>query len=158
MGARADLKNLRGVRGELAYVQAPEVHLGRPVRLMHPRYPIYIVPRKEHVFVIGATALESEDYSPISLRSAMELMSAAYTVHTGFAEARVLETLTNCRPALPDNRPRIQVQPGLLSINGLYRHGFLLSPVLSEFAAEYVEQGTMASGAEPVIVEAGCEE
>lgn len=142
MGAKGELGDLRGVRGELLIVHAPEVNLNRPIRLMHPRYPIYIVPREGNHYLIGATALESEDYSPISVRSTMELLSAAYTVHAGFSEARLVETVTNCRPAFSDNRPRIFHQKGLLRINGLYRHGFLLAPMVIQFASEYLEHGT----------------
>ena len=140
-GASDDLKDLRGVRGELVYLEAPEVKLSRPVRLMHPRYPIYIVPRQDDVYVVGATAIESEDYSHITVRSALELLSAAYTVHPGFAEGHLLEAATQCRPAFPDNLPRLTHAPGLMRINGLYRHGFLISPKLAEFGCAFAEQG-----------------
>ena len=143
LGARDDLPDLRGVRGELIYVHAPEVDLSRPVRFMHPRYPIYLVPRAGHVFVIGATAIESDDMKPITVRSTLELLSAAYAVHTGFAEATLLETVVNCRPAFPDNRPRIEHTDGLVRINGLYRHGFLLSPIIVNAAAEFIAEGTI---------------
>lgn len=141
MGAAEELKDLRGVRGELFYLHAPDVNLNRPTRLMHPRYSIYIVPRADHVYVLGATMIESDDMSPISVRSSLELLSAAYSVHTGFAEARVLESSVNLRPAFPDNHPRFYVAPGLLRINGLFRHGFLISPTLAEFALAYLERG-----------------
>ncbi len=59
-------------------------HLRRPTRLVHPRYPIYIAPKEDHLFVIGATEIESDDLSPASVRSTLELLSAAYTVHTRF--------------------------------------------------------------------------
>ena len=140
LGADEELTELRGIRGELVYVSAPEVNLNRPIRLMHPRYPIYIVPRADDVYVIGATAIESADDSPISVRSVLELLSAAYTVHTGFAEARLLETVTSCRPAFPDNRPRILCEDGLIRVNGLYRHGFLISPMLGQFVRNYLEK------------------
>ena len=65
-------------------LHAPEVSLRRPVRLMHPRYPLYIAPKPDHVFVIGATEIESEDTSPASVRSTLELLSAAYSLHSGF--------------------------------------------------------------------------
>lgn len=143
MGARDDLSDLRGVRGEIIHVRAPEVSFSRPVRLMHPRYPIYVVPREDHVYVIGATALESEDFSPMSVRSALELLSAAYTLHTGFAEARILETATDCRPAFPDNHPRLISGEGLLRINGLYRHGFLLAPAVVRAACALLENGAV---------------
>lgn len=89
---------LRGIRGEVLRLHAPEVHLKRPTRLIHPRYPIYIAPKENDVYVVGATEIESEDLSPTSVRSAMELLSAVYTVHSGFAEARILEMSTQCRP------------------------------------------------------------
>lgn len=141
LGAQVELPKLRGVRGEIVRLSAPEVTLQRPVRLMHPRYPIYIVPREQHYFVIGATSIESDDRSPVSVRSLLELLSAGYTVHSGFAEARVLHTEVNCRPAFADNLPRLDHEPGLLRLNGLYRHGFLLSPALVEQATEILSQG-----------------
>mgnify|MGYP003385527022 CR=1 FL=1 len=131
LGARAQWAGLRGVRGEVARVHAPEVNLTRPTRLIHPRYPIYIAPKQDHVFVIGATEIESDDLSPPSVRSTLELLSAAYSVHAGFAEARILELASQCRPTLPDNLPAIrQIGPRALQINGLYRHGFMISPAL----------------------------
>ena len=83
----------------------------RPTRLVHPRYPLYIAPKQDHLFVIGATEIESDDMSPASVRSTLELLSAAYSVHSGFAEARIVEIATQCRPTLPDNLPAIR-QPG----------------------------------------------
>lgn len=137
---------LRGVRGEVARLHAPEVTLARPTRLMHPRYPIYIAPKQDHVFVIGATEIESEDFSPASVRSTLELLSAAYTVHSGFAEARILEIATQCRPALPDNLPAIaQSAPGVLHINGLYRHGFMIAPALLDAAMDILTTGSAAT-------------
>lgn len=142
LGAKPQWTGLRGVRGEVVRVQAPEVTLLRPVRLVHPRYPLYIAPKEDHVFVIGATEIESEDMSPASVRSALELLSAAYSVHSGFAEARLLEVSTQCRPALMDNLPALRfTAPRSLQINGLYRHGFLISPALLDVVMELVHTG-----------------
>ena len=128
---------LRGIRGEVIRLHAPEVRLKRPTRLIHPRYPIYIAPKEDDMYVVGATEIESEDLSPTSVRSAMELLSAVYTVHSGFAEARILEMSTQCRPALKDNLPEIRIaKPGLMLINGLYRHGFLIAPAVMDCAIE----------------------
>ncbi len=141
LGAKEDWKGLRGVRGELVIVRAPDVTLKRPVRVMHPRYPLYVVPRKNNFFVIGATSIDSEDMTPISLRSTLELLSAAYALHPGFAEARILHSVVQCRPALPDHLPQIQVQDGLMRINGLYRHGFLCSPAVIQTAVNTINAG-----------------
>ena len=145
LGARAQWPGLRGVRGEVVRVHAPEVTLQRPTRLVHPRYPIYVAPKQDHVFVIGATEIESDDMSPASVRSALELLSAAYTVHSGFAEARILEIATQCRPTLPDNLPAIrQTAPRVLEVNGLYRHGFMIAPALLDVVLQVLNTGQSA--------------
>ena len=138
---------MRGVRGEVLRVHAPEVTLLRPVRLVHPRYPLYIAPKQDHIFVIGATEIESEDMSPASVRSALELLSAAYSVHSGFAEARLLEISTQCRPTLRDNLPAVRfTAPHTIQINGLYRHGFLIAPAMLDVVMELIqsEHSTLA--------------
>ena len=148
LGARPQWPALRGVRGEVIRIHAPGVTLQRPTRLVHPRYPIYIAPKPEHVFVIGATEIESEDLSPPSVRSSLELLSAAYAVHPGFAEARILEITTQCRPTLADNLPMIrQTAPRTLEINGLYRHGYMIAPAMLDVTLEVLATGqsTMAS-------------
>lgn len=123
-----DQVSVRGVRGEVLTVDAPEVTLDRPIRLMHPRYMLYVVPRANHRFIIGATELESEDMSAVTVRSALELLSALYSLHPSFAEASIVKWSVNCRPALPDNLPMVDWVDGVLVINGLYRHGYLLAP------------------------------
>lgn len=134
LGANVELENLRGVRGEVFWLDAPEVNITRPTRMLHPRYKIYIVPRPNNRYIIGATEIESEDKSPMSVRSSLELLSAVYSMHTGFAEARIVNMLTNCRPAMKDNLPKIENSDRLTRINGLYRHGYLLAPAVVEQA------------------------
>lgn len=142
----SNANTLRGVRGEVIRLHAPEVKLRRPTRLIHPRYPIYIAPKENDVYVVGATEIESEDLSQMSVRSAMELLSAVYTVHSGFAEARILEMTTQCRPTLKNNLPEILVKnekglSDLIMINGLYRHGFMISPAVLDATLELLESG-----------------
>lgn len=141
MGAKPAWTTLRGVRGEVVRVETREVSLGRPVRLLHPRYPLYIAPKPHGIFVIGATQIETEDYSPASVRSALELLSALYSVHPGFGEARIVEIVSQCRPALPDNAPEIRWDGRkTLRINGLYRHGYLMAPAIMNAALALVDR------------------
>ena len=153
LGAKKDLSKLRGVRGEIIRVHAPEVVLNRPIRLMHPRYPLYIAPREGHRFVIGATLIESEDETPMTVQSALELLSAAFSVHSGFANASILEMGAACRPALADNVPRIFVQEGLMRINGLYRHGFLVAPKVAQLARSLLDGNSIAPEFEELLIE-----
>jgi glycine oxidase len=140
LAARDACPQLRGVKGETVVVQTSEIALSRPVRLIHPRWPLYIVPRAESRFLIGATSIESEE-DGVSVRSALELLTAAYAVHPAFAEARIVEIGAGLRPAFPDQRPRIAIDGTRVSINGLYRHGFLLAPALAELTLNYLQQG-----------------
>lgn len=135
-GAKHDLTELRSVRGEVIRVHAPDVEFKHAVRLMHPRYPMYLAPRPNNEYVLGATVVESDDMSPVSIRSGLELMSALYSLHKGFAEARVLEMAAHCRPAMTNNMPVINKTDFGYQINGLYRHGYLFAPaIITDFLA-----------------------
>jgi len=143
--ARADLPELRPVRGEMLLLRTREVRLRRPVRLLHPRIPLYVVPRAENVFMIGATMIESADPGGVSARSAIELLSAAYALHPAFGEAEILEMSADIRPAFPDNEPRVVEANGRLYVNGFYRHGYLLAPYFAARAAERALQSCYIS-------------
>ena len=135
LGARGSLP-LRGVRGELLWLHAPGLELRRPVRCIHARHRVYLVPRHGDIVIVGATEIDSEDTSPVSVRSTIELLSAAHSIVPQLAEARIVRLDTHLRPATPDQRPHLHCEPGLISINGLFRHGFLLAPALVEEALE----------------------
>jgi glycine oxidase len=134
-GARAHLPALRGVRGEMVRVRARDVAVARTVRLLHPRMPMYIVPRTDGEFMIGATMIESAGTSAVTVRSALDLLGAAYALHPAFGEAEILEMSAGVRPAYPDNEPRIEEREGRLFVNGFYRHGFLLAPAFADRVA-----------------------
>ena len=155
LGAKEYFDDLRGVRGEVYWLESNEIDITRPTRILHPRYKIYIVPRgngcegmdmvycneckisqspNSKRYIVGATEIESEDSSPMSVRSSMELLSAVFAVNSNFGEARIVNSETNCRPAFKDNLPRIEQEEKLTRINGLYRHGYLLAPAIVEKA------------------------
>ncbi len=131
---------LRGVRGEMLVLRCRELKLTRTVRLLHPRIPIYLVPRAgekggEGLYMVGATMIESASRSAVSARSLMELLGAAYALHPAFGEAEVVEIGVDARPAFPDNLPRVWREGRRVFVNGLYRHGFLLAPAMARRAA-----------------------
>ncbi|MDR9818239.1 glycine oxidase ThiO [Rhizobium hidalgonense] len=131
-------RDLRGVRGEMLNLHTEEVTLARPVRLLHPRFPVYIVPRGNGFFMVGATMIETDFGGPITARSLMELLNTAYALHPAFADAAVVETGAGIRPALPDNLPHVAREGKVVIFNGLYRHGFLLAPAMAAEAADLV--------------------
>lgn len=139
--ARDVLSDLRGVKGEMLVVRCKDVSLDRPVRLLHPRFPLYIVPRGNGVFMLGATQIESGERNRATLRSVMELMNAAYALHPAFGDAELLEIGVDARPAFPDNQPRIRRLNDRICANGLFRHGFLLAPALARMTTDLVLEG-----------------
>jgi glycine oxidase len=142
LAARDTQPGLRGVKGEIILIETDEVELSRPVRLIHPRWPLYVIPRGGNRFMLGATSIEAED-NGVSVRSALELLGAAYAVHPAFAEARIVEFGSGLRPAFADNLPRIAIDNDKIAVNGLYRHGFLLAPALAELTLGYVRRGVI---------------
>ena len=136
--ARDALPQLRGVKGEMLVVKLPDIGLSRPVRVLHPRVPVYIVPRGAGHYMIGATMIESDQPARITARSMLELLGAAYALHPAFGEAQIIEIGTGVRPAFPDNLPRVSRLGDTVYVNGLYRHGFLLAPALARQAAQLV--------------------
>ena len=134
LAAGDELDSLRGVRGERIILRCEDIRLSRPVRLLHPRHPLYVVPWSGQRFMVGATVLESEDDGPATVRSTLELLGAAYSLSPSFAEAEILDIGAGVRPAFPDNVPRVVPARDLsvIHVNGAYRHGFLLAPVLAQ--------------------------
>ncbi len=174
MAARNDLPTLRGVRGERILIRSRDVQLSRPIRLLHPRHPLYIVPwpdtgesgaeqsiapplagsRSGQVYMIGSTLLESDDTSAMTVRSALEILGLAYALHPAFGEAEIIDMSAGVRPAFPDNCPKIIVRSGrgeqtsprrsygCIHVNGMYRHGFLVAPMMAKLVADYIATGT----------------
>ncbi len=141
LAGRRRLADLRGVKGEMLLLRLPELSLNRPVRVLHPRLPLYVVPRGQGLFMVGATMIESDEGARITARSMLELLSAAYALHPAFGEAQILEIGTGVRAAFPDNLPRLRRVGAVLHLNGLYRHGFLLAPALARRAADVLLEG-----------------
>ncbi|MBB2198206.1 glycine oxidase ThiO [Gluconacetobacter sp. 1c LMG 22058] len=144
IAAENRLTGLRGVRGEMVLLRCHEVTLSRPVRMLHPRIPVYIVPRADHLFMVGATMVESESLASMTLRSMVELLTAAYVLHPAFGEAEIVETGVGVRPAYPDNVPAVTVEGRTVHVNGMYRHGFLLSPSRARQVGDIVFGGPAA--------------
>lgn len=140
IAARDDLKELRGVRGERLLIRTDEMQLSRPVRLLHPRLSPYIVPWDEGRFLLGATVIESDDNRKMTVRSALELLGCAYALHPAFGEAEVVEMSAGVRPSFPNNIPRVCIQENskIIRVNGAFRHGFLLAPVMAQTVCDHL--------------------
>ena len=150
LGARETLFDLRGVRGELVELHAPGLRVTRVTRVPHARYPVYLVPRGDDRYIVGATALESEDEAPPAVASVLELLGAVYGLSPALRVASVTRLAAGLRPAFFDNAPRVRVAPGILRVNGLFRHGFLLSPAIAVAVRDHLT-GVCTPGAAPLF-------
>jgi glycine oxidase len=132
-GTGANELNIRGVRGEIFVLSPPKNFvLNHPIRLIHPRVRIYVVPKINGEVIVGATEIEVEDLSPVSVNSTLELLNAAQIILPELNEARVKYSDVNLRPATTDNLPIYFSNSKITSVNGLFRHGWLLAPALLE--------------------------
>jgi glycine oxidase len=122
----------------MVMLRSGDLTLSRPVRMLHPKRPAYVVPRGAGLFMIGATMIENEEAARVTARSVVELINSAYAIHPAFAEAEIVDMGSDVRPAFPDNLPRLTRHGRTLYVNGLYRHGFLLAPALARRAARMV--------------------
>lgn len=161
-GAKKEIKGLRGVRGESLIIKisnrsGDSLQVGRPLRILHPRYPIYIVPRTPELMVVGATMIESESVEPITVGAALELLTALYHTHEAFKYASIVETVTSLRPTFAHHHPRIIAEPGLIRVNGLFRHGFLLAPIVAKTAVSYYQNEPMTDQQKGLIEEGGAD-
>lgn len=104
-GVNAHLKMLRPVRGEMVILHCPEIKITRPVWLLHPHIPIYIVPQENSRYMVGATVIESSSSRSPTVWALSWLLSAAYALHPAFAKATVVETGAGLWPVFPDNLP-----------------------------------------------------
>lgn len=131
-GRSAKIEGMRTVKGERILLRCPDIKLSHCVRIMHPRYPLYIVPHAQNIFMVGATMIEDNESDEFSLRSAMELMSAFTSLGAQVLESDIIAMETGHRPAFTNHRPRIIREGKKVQVNGVYRHGFLLAPVLAK--------------------------
>lgn len=134
-------RDLRPIRGEIIWLHAPNITITRPIRFLHPRYSLYIAPRPNQTYLIGASEIESNDTTSISVRTLLELLTAASYIHAEFLEARVINTATQCRPVLENHLPKIKYAKGIIAINGLYKHGFLIAPTLVDEIMRWMQKG-----------------
>ena len=91
--------------------------------------------------MLGATSIEAED-TGVSVRSALELLGAAYAVHPAFAEARIVEFGSGLRPAYPRQFAAHRSRQEDRRERALSPR-FLLAPALAELTLPYVQRGAI---------------
>ena len=111
-GARPDLP-VRGVRGEILWLHAPGVAIAAPAA------PAASAPARLPRAAAGRHRRRRRQRDRVARTARrsrcarmLGLLSAAHSVVPELAEARIVHTETNLRPALPDNLPRVESAAG----------------------------------------------
>ena len=127
--------DLEAVRGELIVVHSDEVTLRRPIRVISDGAPLYLVPRDNGEIAIGATSIRDGRPSEwrVTVSSASTLLSFAVHWVPALSKAHIVGLHSGTRAAYPSLLPELRTgaEGRLITANGLYRHGFLLSPVMA---------------------------
>lgn len=124
--------SLTAIRGEVLRVKSAEVNLLRPLRIIRSRYTVYIAPKPDHLFVVGATDSDKQGSRSVTVRSSLDLLSALYAVHPGFADAEIVAAVAGQRAHYSHLVPSINQFENILSLNGLNRQGWLAGPAMVE--------------------------
>lgn len=134
--------DLTAVQGELIIVAAPKPILRRPIRMLRQDTPFYLAPRPNGQVVIGATAIKISGPADdrIRSRSLASLLDFACATVPALADTRLTGVFSGLRAAYPNLLPRLQLSADgrVIGLNGLYRHGFLLAPVMAQSALRYL--------------------
>jgi glycine oxidase len=110
--------------------------------------PIYVLPRTDGTYVVGASAEEvGFDQSPRA-GAVYELLRDAQSLMPELGEAVLAEISTGLRPGSPDNAPSIgpSAITGLIHATGHYRNGILLTPVTADAVADLISTGLLPDG------------
>lgn len=138
---------LRPVYGETLRLAVPATHTASTavsgpqhvVRALVEDRSVYVVPRGDGRYVVGATSREDHREGPPA-GSIYRLLRDAHRVVPDVLEMEVTEIVSRARPATPDQMPLVgYLSPGLLAATGTYRHGVLLSPTIAQTVSNLVQ-------------------
>jgi glycine oxidase len=125
------------VRGQMLSLSPPEGGLiAHPIRIQSRTYGYgYLVPKADRI-VVGSTAEEMGYDSQLTAGGLMDILRRAYAAVPGIYELSIQEVWTGFRPATASRLPVVRRHPEwpLVWVNGLYRHGILMGPLMAHAA------------------------
>lgn len=132
------------VRGEMIALEPPKYpFLRKTIRIRNKILGnAYVVPKKDRI-LCGATS-EEQGFDPSNTAGGLlDILRKCYAAVPGIYELRVLETWAGLRPSTLTRLPVVdrEADRPVYHINGLYRHGILLAPLLGKALAELIATG-----------------
>jgi glycine oxidase len=139
-GAVSDEVTLRPVKGQIMRLHDPAGPglLTRVIRMGR----VYIVPRGDGRYVLGATSEERGFDTTVTAGAALQLLREAGELVPGISELVLDEFTAGLRPGTADNLPVIGPAPsgqdGVWWATGHFRGGVLLAPATAELVVAMV--------------------
>src|SRR5512133_1177079 len=128
--------SVRPVRGQIALFDTRPPLLSRVVFSGHG----YVVPRPDGRILVGSTMEEVGFEKAVTGGGLRHVLDVAIGIAPALAQAPVVDTWSNFRPASPDGEPILGEGSvaGLLYATGHTRNGILLTPVTADAIAALV--------------------
>jgi glycine oxidase len=137
------------VKGQMLSVEPPAGGLlQRTVRIRTRAWGnAYIVPKADRI-ILGSTAEEMGTDARLTAGGMLDILRKCYLAVPALYDLPVLETWTGLRPATQNRLPFIakEADAPVYHLNGLYRHGILLAPLMGSAAAQFIVAGTLPPG------------
>lgn len=128
-----------GVKGEVVLLEHPSLNIEQTIFMTNG---CYIVPKKRHRFLIGATS-DFNNYSVGNTKLGLSwLLTNAKQRIPALSHSHIIKQWSGIRPYTKHEIPIMdQLDDGLFIITGHYRNGILLSPIIGRDIANWLLSG-----------------
>ncbi|MCX8112003.1 MAG: FAD-dependent oxidoreductase [Bacteroidia bacterium] len=112
----------------------------------------YAVPKRGYIILGGTTEEKGADPS-ITVGGVLDILRRAYYVFPDLYERRILRFWAGLRPATASRMPLFYRDPEAPAyyVNGLYRNGILLLPLIGEGAVQWALDGNLPAELQPFV-------
>jgi glycine oxidase len=142
------------VKGQMVgLIPADEWRLNHPIRIKNKQLGNgYIVPMRNRI-VLGSTSEEMGLDPQCTAGGIMDILTRACRTVPSLYDLPIQETWAGFRPSTLSRLPIVDEHQGVYYINGLYRHGLLLGPLLGKAMAELITTGNRLPETETFILQ-----
>jgi glycine oxidase len=142
---------VRPVKGHILRLRGQESIIPRTIRGLVMGRACYLVPRRDHSLVVGATVEEMGDDIRVQAGAVHTLLDDARALVPGVDELELAECSVGLRPGTPDNAPYVgwTAVPRLAVATGHYRNGILLAPITAEAIGALIEDRAVPEALSP---------
>ncbi|MBW4477678.1 MAG: glycine oxidase ThiO [Tolypothrix brevis GSE-NOS-MK-07-07A] len=131
---------VRPKKGQMLSLRSPEFTSELPLKRILYGQDIYIVPRREHQIILGATC-EDVGFTPHNTPAGIQkLLQSAIRLYPQLQDYPIEEFWWGFRPATPDELPILGTShcKNLTLATGHHRNGILLAPITAALIADLI--------------------